>query len=175
LQLALRTYRKAESESVVSDFATVLGISPDMFGNAVMARENKRARFAAYIESFVTNSIRRPLSLEESIVIKRLCPRFVVPWSIANPPLRNTESAGPDGPTHYLRRVFSAFTADAICKIAASGWRREVNLLRLSSIWQGRRVDGDVYSIAITRNVEQTSRIPVWHRHVAKTASETLV
>jgi hypothetical protein len=131
LQVDLRRYSESFADSAVADFLPAIGLSPAIFGAAALSRVNQRLTVANSLFLFLFNRLGRALTKAECDIIQELMPRKSVAWSIGNP---YAEAA----PLHYLGRVFSQPTVDAICSLAGAGPARHTGLETLSAWWQGQ-------------------------------------
>lgn len=130
LQVDLRRYRESFAESVVADFLPAIGLSPTTLGTAALIRVNQRHPVATSLYLFLSNRLGRALTKAECGIIEKLTPRKSISWSIGNP-------CGTNAPVHYLGRVFSLRTVDAICSLANAGPARHTDLEMLNAWWQG--------------------------------------
>jgi len=130
LKIAMRHYNESPKVNIVADFFSTIGLSPDTLADAAQTRLNKRPSVAGSLYMFLSNRLVRNLTIAECDVITKLTLQKSFAWSIGQP--RGHAASG-----HYLGRVFSNRTVDAICSLANARMNNS-GLERLSAWWEGR-------------------------------------
>jgi hypothetical protein len=146
LRFVRRDYRSSYGESVVADLLSVLGLSRHALGDSAGSRFNQRHPSAISLGQFIHNRAGRRLFTEESEAIAKLFPRQFVEWSTGNPERPDYGHARPGGAVHYLIRVFSSRTVEAIRTIAypRGALNAESILKQLAAWWQGGGVPAEI-------------------------------
>jgi hypothetical protein len=77
VKLIFRNFHSVVHKSLVLDFASVVGIDPSLFADAINVRANERDSYARSLYLFYENRVGRPLNRSESDAVDSLCAREI--------------------------------------------------------------------------------------------------